>query len=85
VTLLNGTGEPVDLRGWKIADRWKRTARLSGVLPPGEALTVTLPPHLHLENDGGLITLLNSAGMKVHGVAYTRRQAETPGRPIVFG
>jgi uncharacterized protein YukJ len=84
VTLLNGTAEVVDLRGWRIADRWKRKVRLSGVLPPGEALRVTLPPYLRLGNEGGLITLLSPGGLKVHGVAYTRRQAEVPGRPIVF-
>jgi uncharacterized protein YukJ len=84
VTLLNGTAETVDLRGWKIADLRKRQVRLTGLLAPGEALTVRLPPYVRLDNEGGLITLLDPAGLKVHGVAYTRRQAEVPGRPITF-
>ena len=39
---------------------------------------------VRLDNEGGLITLLDPRGRKVHGVAYTRRQAADRGRPIVF-
>jgi len=84
VTLLNTTARPVDLRGWSLADRWKHRAPLTGVLPPAEAITVTLPPGVALGNEGGLITLLDPRGRKVHGVAYTRHQAQEPGRLIVF-
>jgi hypothetical protein len=39
---------------------------------------VTLP------NGGGVITLLDGAGLKVDGVAYTRAQLGGPGTTIVF-
>lgn len=37
-----------------------------------------------LSNKGGIITLLNADGVKVHGVSYTREQASQPGRTIPF-
>jgi hypothetical protein len=41
-------------------------------------------PPVALSNRGGIITLLNSQGIKVHGVSYTRSQASQPGRTIPF-
>lgn len=35
-------------------------------------------------NKGGIITLLNQNGLKVHGVSYSRAQANQPGWTIVF-
>ncbi|CAG9933959.1 protein of unknown function [Candidatus Nitrotoga arctica] len=37
-----------------------------------------------LSNKGGIITLLNQNGLKVHGVSYTKEQANQPGWTIVF-
>ena len=37
-----------------------------------------------LSNKGGLITLLDDKGLKVHGVSYTKEQARDPGWTIVF-
>jgi hypothetical protein len=37
-----------------------------------------------LSNKGGIITLVNAEGLKVHGVSYTRDQARQPGRTIPF-
>jgi len=37
-----------------------------------------------LSNKGGIITLVNADGVKVHGVAYTKAQAAQPGRTIPF-
>lgn len=84
VTLLNASPESIDLTGWKIADRLKKTCTLSGVIPPGATLTVTLPQEVQLGNKGGLITLLNKKGLKVDGVSYTAQQAKKEGWTIVF-
>ena len=37
-----------------------------------------------LSNKGGLITLVNSDGLKVDGVSYTKQQANRPGWTIKF-
>jgi hypothetical protein len=39
---------------------------------------------VELSNRGGIITLLDPRGMKVHGVAYTREQADRDGWTVVF-
>ncbi len=83
VTLLNASPEPIDLTGWKIADRLKKTYTLSGVIGPGATLVV-MPQDVQLGNKGGMITLLNHKGLKVDGVSYTAQQAKKEGWTIVF-
>jgi hypothetical protein len=54
-------------------------------LAPGEVLTEVLAGDtIQLGNKGGIITLLNQHGLKVHGVKYTREDARPQGRTIVF-
>jgi hypothetical protein len=53
-------------------------------LAAGEATRITLQPPIQLGNRGGLITLVNAAGLKVDGVAYTQQQAAGEGRSLVF-
>lgn len=84
VTLLNTTGQDIDLAGWQIADRDKNKMALDGVLPAGETLRVLLQPPAMLPNKGGLITLLNPQGLRVDGVSYTKAQASLPGFTIKF-
>lgn len=84
VTLLNTSPDVVDLRGWSIADKLKRKHPIAGTIAPGAALPVPLAPPVQLGNSGGIITLLDPRGLKVHGVAYTRRQAEREGWTIAF-
>lgn len=84
VTLLNTTAEPLDLAGWTLADRDKRTMALTGTIPAGETLRVKLTPPVTLPNRGGVVSLLDAAGLKVDGVAYTGEQAAEPGRTIAF-
>lgn len=84
VTLLNTSPESIDLAGWKIADRLKKTHTLSGVISAGATLMVTLPQDVQLGNKGGIITLLNNKGLKVDGVSYTAKQAQQEGWTIVF-
>jgi len=84
VTLLNASPRNLDLTGWSIADTQKRRMVLdNGSLPAGETVRIVLAPPAQLSNSGGLITLLDSAGLKVDGVAYTKAQA-AEGWSVVF-
>ncbi|MEY2514422.1 MAG: hypothetical protein QOJ89_1780 [bacterium] len=84
VTLLNTTAAAVDLDGWTIADRDGRTMTLEGAIGPGETLRVQLAAPVALPNGGGVINLLDAAGLKVDGVFYTGEQAAEAGRTIVL-
>lgn len=84
VTLINTAPHAISLQGWAIADSAKVKTPLSGVLAPGAATVVAIQRPAALSNQGGMITLLDENGLKVDGVAYTRRQARHPGWTIVF-
>jgi uncharacterized protein YukJ len=86
VTLLNTTARAIDLAGWGIADKNKRKTVLDRhSLKAGETVRITLPGDgAQLGNKGGIISLLDAHGIKVHGVSYTRDQAREQGRTIVF-
>lgn len=84
VTLLNTADVPVDLSGWQIKDKQKHAMTLSGTIPAGATTVVEVVQPVALSNKGGLITLLDARGVKVHGVSYTREQARQPGRTIPF-
>ena len=84
VTLLNMADVAVDLNGWMIADKQKNKMMRSGSIAPGATMVVTIAPPVALSNKGGIITLLDKKGVKVHGVAYTKEQASQPGRTIPF-
>ena len=76
---------PVDVTGWRIADRQKRTCPVpGGTLAAGATLEVVVSDGVQLGNQGGTITLLDGAGLKVAGVSYTAAQAREEGRTIVF-
>ncbi len=84
VTLLNTSDRPVDLGGWTIADKQKNKMRLSGAIEAGATRVVVMQDPVKLSNKGGIISLLDARGIKVHGVAYTKEQARQPGRTIPF-
>ena len=84
VFLLNTSDRAVPLTGWELADKQKARLRLHGTLDGGAILKVDIKPPVALSNKGGTITLLNDRGLKVHGVSYTREQANQPGWTIVF-
>jgi uncharacterized protein YukJ len=84
VILLNPTPAAIDLAGWKIADQQKRKCPLSGSLPAAGVRMVKLAAPTQLGNSGGIITLLNAAGLKVDGVSYTKAQAQREGWLVVF-
>ena len=85
VLLLNASPSAVDLTGWTLADRMKQTCTLPpGQLPAGQVLNVALKNGVALGNKGGSITLLDRAGLKVAGVAYTAEQAREEGWTVPF-
>ncbi|MCZ8515721.1 lamin tail domain-containing protein [Paenibacillus filicis] len=87
VTLVNAGDRTVDLDGWSLANKSKKKQRLSGTIEPGQFLTIGLVRSSggqdFLANQGDLITLLDAAGLKVHGVSYTRSQVK-PGWTVLF-
>ncbi|MCK9896066.1 DUF2278 family protein [Frankia sp. AgB32] len=85
VTVINTMAESVNLAGWKIADRDRhRLALPAEALAAGDAIRIQLSPPLALGNHGGTITLLDPAGLKVDGVAYTSADAAEEGITMVF-
>jgi uncharacterized protein YukJ len=84
VTLLNTTPAAIDLAGWQLADQQKRKQPLSGSLAAGETIRVSIAAPLQLGNKGGIITLLDNRGLKVHGVSYTKQDGDREGWTLVF-
>jgi uncharacterized protein YukJ len=85
VLLLNASPQSLDLAGWRLADRNSQACAVPAVrLDAGAVLTVPLQPNVQLGNKGGSITLLDKAGLKVTGVAYTADQAKREGWTVTF-
>lgn len=84
VTLLNTAPHPLSLQGWALLDTQKKRLGLSGTLSAGSTIAVRIQQPLALSNKGGIITLLDEKGLKVHGVSYTKEQARDPGWTLVF-
>ncbi|MEI8233280.1 MAG: YukJ family protein [Verrucomicrobiota bacterium] len=84
VTLLNVSPQIVDLSGWQITSGEKGKWRLQGRLGPGEAREMPLGPAQPPNHHGGILTLVNREGLKVHGVYYTPEQAARAGWRIPF-
>jgi uncharacterized protein YukJ len=84
VTLLNATPQAIDLAGWQIADQQKHKQTLAGAIAAGETRRIALDPPIQLGNKGGIITLLDNHGLKVHGVSYTKADADLEGWTVVF-
>ena len=84
VTLLNTAPHDVNLAGWALLDTQKNRLPLSEVLSAGATRVVRVSQPLALSNKGGVITLVDEKGLKVHGVSYTKEQARHPGWTIVF-
>ncbi len=84
VTILNRTSEEISLDGWSLADRNKRKQPLGGSIAAGAARVIALSQDVQLSNKGGIITLLNAAGLKIDGVSYTKAQTRPEGWTVVF-
>jgi hypothetical protein len=85
VTILNTSDRTLDLANWKILDKQDKADTISGSIKPGEASVFLLSGNgAQLSNKGGTITLLDSRGLKVDGVAYIKNDAKAEGKPIIF-
>lgn len=84
IILLNTADVPISLDGWQIKDKQKNGMKLSGTMEAGAVRVVDVQAPVALSNKGGIITLVNANGVKVHGVSYTKAQAAQPGRTIPF-
>ncbi|MGH3695302.1 MAG: DUF2278 family protein [Pseudonocardiaceae bacterium] len=85
VTLLNTSPQDLDLAGWALLDRQEQRMTLdSMILAAGDTVRIPVRAPIQLGNNGGLLTLLNPAGLKVDGVAYTAEQADQEGWTVVF-
>jgi uncharacterized protein YukJ len=85
VLLLNASPDAVDLTGWRLADRLGRTCPLPAQsLAAGALLDAAVAQPVQLGNQGGSISLLDAAGLKVAGVSYTAEQARQEGWTITF-
>jgi uncharacterized protein YukJ len=85
VTLLNTGTHDLDLAGWALSDVHEHRMPLpSALLPAGETARIPVEGPVLLDGGGGLLTLLDPAGLKVDGVAYTEHQAQPEGSTIVF-
>jgi hypothetical protein len=84
VTLLNTSANAIDLTGWALANKDKKRHALTGSIDGGATRVIDMPPDVPLSNQGGLITLLDAGGLKVHGVSYTKAQASREGWTIPF-
>ncbi|MDX6376940.1 MAG: hypothetical protein QOE98_1243, partial [Gaiellaceae bacterium] len=85
VLLLNASPAAVDLAGWRIADRSGQTCPVTGgPLAAGETRRVAIAERVTLGNGGATISLLDAAGLKVAGVAYTAADAGREGWTVTF-
>ncbi|MDJ0593584.1 MAG: lamin tail domain-containing protein [Pleurocapsa sp. MO_226.B13] len=86
VTLINVSPENIDLSGWALADMQQRKMRLDDIqLRPGEMVKIWVTNQdITLSNRGGIITLLNAEGIKVHEVSYTKEDTQEIGWTILF-
>jgi uncharacterized protein YukJ len=84
VTILNTSNAAIDLQGWAIANKDKKRLTLTGSIAAGATRVIDMSADVPLSNQGGIITLLDKSGLKVHGVAYTKGQASKEGWTIPF-
>ena len=84
VTLINTSPHDINLAGWALLDTQKKRLPLSDVLKAGDTRAIQIRQPLALSNKGGVITLIDDQGLKVHGVSYTKDQARNPGWTLVF-
>lgn len=83
VTLSTCPDREVDLNGWRIRNKAGEAQTIAGVRIPAKGSVTLFIPKAPLSNKGGTITLLNGSGLKVHGVSYSKEQAEE-GVTVVF-
>jgi hypothetical protein len=70
VVVANMTAQALDLTNWRLLVDAEKTYPLPATqLPPGHPLSAALPAGA-LCDEGGLVTLIDAANLRVDGVAY---------------
>ncbi|MBU0945695.1 MAG: lamin tail domain-containing protein [Proteobacteria bacterium] len=86
VTLIN-TGDTIEtLNGWRLEDKNGRFQSLdSMVIGAGDSVRIRLDPQgAQLSNNGGQIRVVNTNGLTIHTVTYSKGQIKTDGQTILF-
>ncbi len=84
VVLANGTASAVNLQGFKLRDKSHNEFSLSGVVPSGSKLTITMQGNsMPLNNDTDEIQLIDPQGDEKDKVSYTASQVKV-GQMIEF-
>ena len=86
VILFNSGSDAISLQGWAIADRLKKKEVINGLTIQGYS-SIQIPlggRNAQLGNQGGIITLLEPLGLKMHGVSYTKAKASKDGVLVRF-
>lgn len=86
IILFNPTSQSINLEGWSLLDQSKNKYYLKGEsLASGAIMDITLPADsIYLGNSGGLISLLNREGIKIHGVKYAKNDIPSSGSYLLF-
>ena len=78
VVIRNATSTDVDLAGWSLRDRAGHVFWLTGKVPAGGTLTITMTePTMPLNNDGDEVVLIDASGVARSRVAYAGEQARS--------
>ena len=88
VWLYNSTAEQVDVTGWVLRNGQGQRQILPGsgepaALAAGQSAGYAVPD-CALSNKGGTLSLLDSNGLKVDGVSWTKEQAKREGEALWF-
>ena len=85
VMLINLADYNIELTNWVLTNKRGQKHYLQGNLEGGDIQKVLLPGQTgFLSNRGGIITLLDSNGLKIDGVSYTKRETDKEGWTILF-
>ncbi|WP_010680981.1 DUF2278 family protein [Acetivibrio cellulolyticus] len=85
ISILNTTPDEIDLSGWALADINKNRLSLSGTIGTGNFMTIPVSnTNFDLPDSGGIISILDSSGIKINGVKYTAAEYSGNGRTFKF-
>ncbi len=84
VYLINITNEPIDLADWEIENNAQKRQKLSNLVIPPHQISIVSVNALQLSNKGGIISLYDNQGQKIHGVTYTKEDSAIEDELITF-
>lgn len=91
ISIINLTGDIIDLNGWTLSDTKRNPLNIGDVLNAetckvysGQAVVIKPINPLMLANSGGSVLLFNREEQLVDRVKYSSRQAEEQDLPVIF-